>query len=86
MHRINQISAGESNVPQHHSSFSNAMKRELTRYFHKQALNVFSKERCSKKFCKFQRKHLFWSLFLIKLQAFKPAHLLKRDSNTGVFL
>ena len=31
-------------------------------------------------------KHLFWSLFLIKLQAFKPATLIKRNSNTGVFL
>ena len=27
-----------------------------------------------------------WSLFLIKLQAFKLATLLKRDSNTGAFL
>ena len=26
------------------------------------------------------------SLFLIKLQVFSPASLLKRDSNTGVFL
>ena len=31
-------------------------------------------------------KHLCWSLFLIKLQACKPATLLKRDSSTGVFL
>ena len=31
-------------------------------------------------------KHLCWSLFLIKLklQAFRPATLLKRDSNTDV--
>ena len=34
----------------------------------------------------FTGKDLCWSLFLIKLQAFKPAYLLKRDSNTGVFL
>ena len=27
-----------------------------------------------------------WSLFLIKLQAFRPAILLKRDSNIGAFL
>ena len=32
------------------------------------------------------RKHLGWSLFLIKLQTLRPATLLKRDSNTGVFL
>ena len=31
-------------------------------------------------------KHLRWSLFLIKLQAFRPAILLKRDFNTSVFL
>ena len=31
-------------------------------------------------------KHLCWSLFLINLQAYKPATLLQRDSNTGVFL
>ena len=27
------------------------------------------------------RKHLWWSLFLIKLQTLRPAALLKRDSN-----
>ena len=27
-----------------------------------------------------------WSLFLINFQAYKPATLLQRDSNTGVFL
>ena len=31
-------------------------------------------------------KHLCWSLLLIKLQAWWPAILLKRDSNTSVFL
>ena len=30
--------------------------------------------------------HLCWSLFLIKLQVLKPVTLLKRDSNTGLFL
>ena len=39
----------------------------------------------SKNFLNFTRKHLCWILFLIKLQAFKAANLLKRDSNTGVF-
>ena len=32
------------------------------------------------------RKQLWWSLFLIKLQTLRPAILLKRDSDTGVFL
>ena len=31
-------------------------------------------------------KHLCWCLFLIKLQAVRPTTLLKRDSNTDVFL
>ena len=34
----------------------------------------------------FTGKHLYWSLFLIKLQIFRPAALLRRDSNTGFFL
>ena len=50
-----------------------------------------SHRRCStrtgalKNFANFTGKHRCWSLFLIKLQA-RPAALLKRDSNTGVFL
>ena len=39
-----------------------------------------------KKFANFTGKHLRWTLLLIKLQALRPATLLKRDSNTGVFL
>ena len=31
-------------------------------------------------------KHLWWNLFFIKLQTFRPADLLKRDSKTWVFL
>ena len=31
-------------------------------------------------------KHLCWSLFLKNLQTFRPATLLKRDLNTGIFL
>ena len=34
----------------------------------------------------FSGKHLCWSLFFIKSQIFRPATLVKRDSNTGVFL
>ena len=46
--------------------------------------------RCSSKgvlknFAIFTGKHLCWSFFLIKLQAYRPAALLKRNSNTGVF-
>ena len=34
----------------------------------------------------FTGKRLCWSLFFMKLQAFRPSTLLKRDSNAGVFL
>ena len=37
-----------------------------------------------KNFAIFTGKHLFWGLFLIKLQVFRPATFLKRDSNKGV--
>ena len=39
-----------------------------------------------KNFAIFTGKHLCWSLFFIKLQTFRPSALLKRNSNTGVFL
>ena len=39
-----------------------------------------------KNFAIFKGKQLSWSLFLIKSQTSKPANLLKRDSNSGVFL
>ena len=51
-----------------------------------------SHQRCSVKvdllkiFSNFTGKDLCWSLFLIKLQAFRPLTLLQLDSNTGVFL
>ena len=38
-----------------------------------------------KNFANFTRKHLCWSLFLKKFQAFRPETLLKSDSNAGVF-
>ena len=37
-------------------------------------------------FANFTGKHLCWSLFFTKLQAFRPATLLKIDSYTSVFL
>ena len=39
-----------------------------------------------KNFAIFIGKHQCWSLFLIRLQAFRPATLSRKDSNTGVFL
>ena len=47
---------------------------------------MFYKKTVLKNFTILTGKHLYWSLFVIKLQAFKPATLWKRDFNIGVFL
>ena len=52
----------------------------------KQPPEVFYKKAVLKTVAIFTGKHWFWSLFLIKLQVFDLATLLKRASNTGVFL
>ena len=54
-------------------------------FVQKYSTEVFCKKGFSK-FANFTGKHLCWSLFLIKFQVFRPATLLKRDSNTGVFM
>ena len=46
----------------------------------------FIKKAVLKNFAIFTWKHLCWSLFLRKLQAFRSATLLERDSNTNVLL
>ena len=46
--------------------------------------SVFYKKAVIKNFAIFTGKHLCWSLFLIKLQAFRPDS--KRDSNICIFL
>ena len=43
----------------------------------KQTPEAFCEKRCSYKFRKFTGKHLRWSLFLIKWEAFWSAALLK---------
>ena len=48
--------------------------------------SLFYEKSCSLKFRNINRKHLCWSLFLIKFPAFRPATSLERDSNTSVFL
>ena len=49
---------------------------------------VFCKKGVLRNFAKFTGKHLYESLFLIKLQAYglRPVSLLKRDSGTGIFM
>ena len=48
----------------------------------KQPPEMFYKEAVVKNFAIFAGKHLCWSLFLIMLQTFRPASLLKINSNT----
>ena len=55
-------------------------------YVQKQPQEVFFKEGVRKNFANLTEKHLCWSLFLIKMEARGPATLLKRDSNTDLFL
>ena len=45
---------------------------------------IFFKICFLKNFANFTRKHLCWNHFLIKLQTWRSAILLKRDSNTDV--
>ena len=63
-------------------------KNSVLDIFHavqKQPPDVFYEKGILKNFANFTGKHLCWSLFLINLQAFRPATLWKRDS-IGVFL
>ena len=73
-------------MPQNDTIHRSQMQGEFMRYFKKQPPDVFYKKGVLKNFANFTEKRLCWSFLLIKLQAFKPAYLLKRDSNTGVFL
>ena len=52
----------------------------------KQPPEVFYQEGVFKNFTKFTGKHLCWSLFFDKLQAWDLQFYLKWDSSTGVFL
>ena len=51
-----------------------------------QPIEVYYKKAVFKNFAIFTGKYLCWSLFLIRLQAWRPANLLKRDSNTDIFI
>ena len=74
--------------------FDNVLNTPLqmsSRYSISQPQLRSSHRRCSVKkgvLKKFRNIHIKtpWSLFLILLQAFRPVTVLKRDSNTGVFL
>ena len=61
-------------------------QKTLSLNFKSSRSQMFFKIGVLKNFAIFAGKHLCWSYFLIKLQAWRFAILLKRDSNTGVFL
>ena len=63
-----------------------SIKKHFHFNFKSSHLQMFLKTGFLKKFAIFAGKHLCWSYFLIKLQAWRSAILLKRDSNTGFFL
>ena len=62
------------------------LKKTPTQMFscQRQSLTDTLQNSSSLKLCNIHRKTL-WNVFLTKLQAFRPAILIKRDSNTGVF-
>ena len=62
------------------------MQHSCSRIYRSSCSQVFFKISVVKNFTIFTEKHLCWCLFLIKLQAWRPTTLSKRDSNTGVFL
>ena len=68
-----------SNARFHHQDHSDFVKHLINVY-------LLEKVYIIKNLRKFAGKHLCWSLFLIKLQAFTSATLLKSNSNTDVFL
>ena len=51
-----------------------------------QPLKLLCKKGVFRNFAGSTGKQLYWSLFLIELLTFRPADLLKRDSNTDAFL
>ena len=64
------------------STAANKLYLSANRGSHSQ---MFFKIGILRTFAIFTEKRLRWSLFLIKLQTWRPKTLLKRDSNTGVF-
>ena len=57
---------------------------ELLKHSKRSLSQMFFKIGSLKNFPIFTGKHLRWGLFLIKMQAFRPATFLRRDVNTGV--
>ena len=78
---------GGTQTPQLSGSFASYVRLRLLCFRKEQPPKVFYKKMyCWTSFAKFAGKNLCWSLFLIKMQAFRPTTLFKKCSNTGVFL
>ena len=60
-------------------------KNKSSYYSRSSHWRCFMKKAVLKHFTIYTGRHLHWSLFLIKLQGFSPATLLKRDSNCSCF-
>ena len=58
----------------------------LTLNFKSSRLQMFFKIDVLKNLAMFTGKHLYWSYFLIYLQGWRTAIVLKRDSNPSAFL
>ena len=69
-----------------HAGFEHKTKVERSTNIRSSHRRCSVKKGVFKNFPNFTGKHLCQSLFLIKLQAFRQAILLKRGSNTGLFL
>ena len=69
-----------------HENLGNSICTSFYLDTQKHSPEVFCKKSVLKNFANFTEKHQYWSLFLIKLQGCRSATLIKRDSNTDVFL
>ena len=78
---------GGTQTPQLNGSFTSNVRLRLLCFRKEQPPEVFYKRMyCWTSFAKLVGKILCWSLFLIKMQAFRPTTLFKKCSNTSVFL
>ena len=64
---------------------STPLNSDIGRYRNSRS-QIFFKISVLKNLANFTEKHLFRKPFLIKLQAFRPATLLKREFSTCVFV
>ena len=83
---INIWSSIHEKVKQHWDWVEKSVAYKRACIFRSSRPQMFFKINVFKNSAIFTGKHLCWSLFVIKLPACKPANLLKRDSETSIFL